>query len=250
MSILAYHMVTPRFVWGATRVTPGQFFKHIDAARRLGFRFLTLSDYLACSETSQCLAVTFDDGYESVYQYARPVLNRFNIPATVFCIPGYTGQYNTWDVNIGWQRFRHMNWHQLHELQQDGWEIGVHGLSHRDLTVLESHDIEKELSARRIVEAHLGRCSPVIAYPFGNVNAAVWPLCQTAGFRAGIGLGIRRDGVPPEYNIERVGVYLFDTARSMREKILAKNKRFYHIISNIMNVCSNGSVIVKKSSWF
>ncbi len=249
MSILAYHMVTPRFVWGATRVTPRQFHQHIETALHLGFRFLTLSDYLACRDTSRCLAVTFDDGYESVYHHARPVMTKFGIPATVFVIAGYAGLYNTWDVNIGWQRFRHMDWRQLQDLLEEGWEIGVHGLNHRDLTELGPAELKKELSARLIVEKRLGRCCRVIAYPFANVDASVWPVCRAAGFSGGTGLGVARPDVPAEYNIPRSGIYLFDTRRSIRQKLLANNKWFYHIISRVMNACSNGSVMVKKSSW-
>ena len=41
-------------------------------------------------------AITFDDGFENVIDYAIPELQRRNIPATIFLTEGYLGQYATW----------------------------------------------------------------------------------------------------------------------------------------------------------
>jgi len=38
------------------------------------------------------IIITFDDGYESTYKNAYPILQKYNIPATVFVAVGFIGQ--------------------------------------------------------------------------------------------------------------------------------------------------------------
>jgi peptidoglycan/xylan/chitin deacetylase (PgdA/CDA1 family) len=46
---------------------------------------------------SRTVAVTFDDGYVDILTNARPLLERYEIPATIFVTTGYLGQAFWWD---------------------------------------------------------------------------------------------------------------------------------------------------------
>lgn len=49
----------------------------------------------------RAVCITFDDGYRSTYELALPVLQEFNLPATVFVTSGYVGnQQNMWNDRI------------------------------------------------------------------------------------------------------------------------------------------------------
>lgn len=86
---------------------------------------------------------SFDDGYESVYQNAYPVLQRYGYVGTIFAIPAAIGQD------------KYLTWPQLEELYKSGWEIASHGLTHRDLTQLNDQEIEDELiGSKEILQAH------------------------------------------------------------------------------------------------
>lgn len=67
------------------------------------------------------VSLVFDDGLESVYQYAFPVMARFGLPATVGIIANR--------VDSGDPDF--MNESQIHELQDAGWEVASHSLTHK-----------------------------------------------------------------------------------------------------------------------
>lgn len=62
------------------------------------------------------LALTFDDNHISNWHNLRPILNHFQAKATFFV--------------SHWDRLTPAEIDKLHQLQNDGHEIGVHGLNH------------------------------------------------------------------------------------------------------------------------
>ena len=61
--------------------------------------------------------ITFDDGAQGVWQYAEPVLRRFNMSATAFIITGFVGTHAPY----------YMSWDQITELHNSGrWDIEAH----------------------------------------------------------------------------------------------------------------------------
>src|SRR5215831_11645632 len=48
------------------------------------------------------ICVTFDDGYEGVFDHASPLLTDLGWPATVFIPTMYVGSGNTWDESAGY----------------------------------------------------------------------------------------------------------------------------------------------------
>jgi peptidoglycan/xylan/chitin deacetylase (PgdA/CDA1 family) len=87
------------------------------------------------------VTLVFDDGLESVYQYAFPILSKLGLPATVGVIANR--------VNVGDQDF--MDEKQLRELQKGGWEIASHSLTHkRPIDIPKFLAEEKCLLLRRV----------------------------------------------------------------------------------------------------
>jgi peptidoglycan/xylan/chitin deacetylase (PgdA/CDA1 family) len=247
VSILAYHMVDTRFDWGITRVTPKQFVKQIDYAQSAGYKFLTAGDYAATNDKTKTLCLTFDDGYESVFDYAFPVLKKYNIPATIFINPDFVGQRNTWDVNIGWLKFNHLSWIQILELNSNGWEIGSHGLTHRDLTRLDGFQLMEELkSSKTLIENKIKKRVNSISYPFGNANPDVCKKANKCGYLFGFSMSQSLQGEYENMSIPRTGVYLIDNFTSFKEKASGKSKRFYRLLQRTLDICSNGSVLMKE----
>lgn len=241
-------MVEPRFDLSVTRVTPGQFERQIGRALDLGYSFQPLSRALQ-GETPEekSLVLTFDDAYDSVHRHAFSLLQRLGISATVFVVAGYVGRLDTWDVNFANICFRHMDWGQLKELADAGWEIGSHTMTHRDLTRLTSEDLKREISESKVLlESKLAKSVEIVSYPFGNTNSAVVEACLRVGYRHGVVMGRRYAMVDGGMAIQRLGVYLFDTPWLFQQKILAKNLKIFNFIQRFIDFCSDGTVLVRQ----
>ncbi|MBN2355981.1 polysaccharide deacetylase family protein [candidate division KSB1 bacterium] len=251
MRILAYHMVEPRFDVSVTRVTPKQFGRQIETALQLGYRFRTLAQALTHPyKDEKTIVLTFDDGYASVYQHAFPILRACTIPATIFIIVDYIGKLDTWDVNFGNICFPHLSWREIEALAAAGWEIGSHGLTHRDLTRLNREEQYEELyRSKANLEQTLTLTIDSISYPFGRVNPSISHLCREIGYRRGVVMGRRCRDVDVDFCLGRQGIYLFDGIRLFRQKIVAKNIKMLNFMQRCIDYCSMGTVIVKQGPW-
>jgi peptidoglycan/xylan/chitin deacetylase (PgdA/CDA1 family) len=92
--ILMYHRVTPRIA-GVPRptwnVTPERFRRQLESLLSRGYQPWPLRRALACRRAGEPIparvfVVTFDDGYDSVYHNAWPILKALSVPATVFLV--------------------------------------------------------------------------------------------------------------------------------------------------------------------
>jgi peptidoglycan/xylan/chitin deacetylase (PgdA/CDA1 family) len=91
-----YHRVSPEVEldpW-ALNVTPQNFAEQLEVIRR-NYRPMSLHSLnrqvQQGKRTPRRIAVTFDDGYADNLLYARSILERYDIPATVFVVSGAVG---------------------------------------------------------------------------------------------------------------------------------------------------------------
>lgn len=120
--------------------------------------------------------VTFDDGYEDNFEFARPVLDAHGIRATFFALPHYAGKPNRWNRKANYTA-RHMGWEQLRRLVADGHEVGSHAVTHRPLDTLDLGSVEEELvSSKRALEERLGVEIGSFSYPYGRACERICAL--------------------------------------------------------------------------
>ncbi len=125
-------------------------------------------------QTPGSVALTFDDGATNFLEHAVPVLDRLQLPATMFVVSGRCGQRNGWDSTTrGIPVLALMSWNELRGLPPS-IQIGSHTVSHPNLASLPAPDAERELRDSRVeIEDRLGRPVTTLAYPYGAVNEAV-----------------------------------------------------------------------------
>ena len=158
--VLAYHEIMPESNYAYC--VPARNFA--EQLRRL--------NSLAANEGIRA-RVTFDDGEQSEYHNAAPLLNEMGIRATYFVNPGLVGT-----------EARFMSWTQLKELQGHGHAVQSHGHSHTFLTACSDEQLAQETSgSRKALEDRLGVAAEEISMPGGRWNERVIEACARAGYK-------------------------------------------------------------------
>ncbi len=122
-------------------------------------------------------AVTFDDGYASVYDNAFPILGRLGLAATVYLTTAAIGDNAVGhsSANAGLYPCEPMlTWPLVRELDRGGITIGSHLSHHKDLTQLSRQQAIFELvSSRDAIELRTGSPCKDLSYPWGRTSRQV-----------------------------------------------------------------------------
>lgn len=155
-------------------VTPAQFEAQLQIMRSHGLRAVSMAEMerrvRAGERLDRVVVVTFDDGYADQYRYAVPLLRKYDGSGTFYIITGQVGKP------------RHLTWKQIRSMQNQGMEIGAHGVQHDDLSTMTP--AEQAYQVRTSVD-RLRACAqaPVTsyAYPSGRFNARTLRIVREAG---------------------------------------------------------------------
>lgn len=111
------------------------------------------------NDSAPLIAITFDDGRKSVLNVALPYMNDKNVVATAY-------------LNVDSFSFDdYINAEDVSKFADAGWEIGSHGFSHVDMTVLEEELLTENLSlSQNILKELSNQVVPSFASPYGAYN--------------------------------------------------------------------------------
>jgi peptidoglycan/xylan/chitin deacetylase (PgdA/CDA1 family) len=231
--VLCYHAVSPDWP-AALSTTPELLEAHLRLLAGRGYRGATFTDVVTGPPPAGRVAViTFDDAYRSILTRARPILAAHGFPATVFVPTDWVGRDEpmAWPGIDRWLGGPHepdlypLDWKELAELADDGWEVGSHSCSHPRLTALDDAALDRELGlSRALVERHLDRPCSSFAYPYGDVDDRVAGAARRAGYTTGAALA-RRLSPLGVLRVPRVGIYRADTRARFRIKISPLGRR-------------------------
>jgi peptidoglycan/xylan/chitin deacetylase (PgdA/CDA1 family) len=117
------------------------------------------------------LVITFDDGYQTVYEEAFPILQWYNMSATVFLTVGEGGTTMAASLLPPLKGRSMLSWHNIRKMHQWGITFGAHTLTHPDLTRLPLDQTESEIcDSKSIIEDALSAPVTCFAYPYGRHN--------------------------------------------------------------------------------
>ena len=133
------------------------------------------------------VVITFDDGYENFYQYAYPILQKYEFPAIVYVVAEELGGMSDWLAEGHMPSARLMSLDQIRSIQEGGIEIGSHAAHHTRLTRLTGVEMKDEIvSSKIILEEQLQKPVDHICYPYGDHNKEVVEIARLAGYVSGV----------------------------------------------------------------
>lgn len=163
-AVLMYHLIEePRGPYSYLYVSPENFEAQIKYLYENGYTFLFPEEISLADSLSKSVVITFDDGYECLYDYALPILKKYNAKATVYVVADLVGEeyYCTQD------ELKEMN-------DSNAFRVYSHTKTHPYLTMLTEDEIYNEFRESNIFIYNITKREVTsVAYPFGEYNDKV-----------------------------------------------------------------------------
>ena len=180
--VLTFHAIEERE--SVISISPHVFRRGIARLQQHGYQTLSLlkaADFIRSGQPfpERSIVITFDDGYQSVYENAFPVLQRHGMSATVFLAVGDRPGANFSDRLPPLENRNMLSWDEIREMQRYGIDFGAHTLTHPDLTCMAGPQLETEIYGSKVmIEDTLGTHITSFAYPYGRFNHRCRALVQ------------------------------------------------------------------------
>ncbi len=181
--ILTYHSLDES--GSVISVAPTVFAEHMRSLSERGFTAVRLDALLDAWDGRGTLperpvVVTFDDGFANVLEFGAPVLERYGFSATVFLVTDWCGKSSDWPgQGDGIPRLPLLNWDEVQQLVELGWEIAAHTANHVHLPQLAPELAQEELiRSKEALQERLGAPVSSFAYPYGDLDPGVVELAR------------------------------------------------------------------------
>lgn len=202
--VLVYHQIDPK-IQGPISISPSLFKSHMIYLKEMGFHPISSYVFERFLEgkgevPENAVLITFDDGYESFYKYAYPVLKELKFPAINFVIVSRIGTNG------------HLTWEEMEEMQKSGLiTFGSHTYDshyyalrdkwgHKSPALIthiydpktgHKEDDEEYRNRVRIdlqlskilLEENLNTHVESLCFPYGAYNSEVIKIAEELGFR-------------------------------------------------------------------
>lgn len=203
LPILMYHHVLDKSrSLNKYTVSPDEFESDLKYIKEQGYTTVVVADLINfCEKGTQLpekpIMITFDDGYESVFHFACPLLKKYEMKAVINIIGKYADLYSECDDhNI---RYSHITWQQLkqavdenvlevqnhtYDMHKNGKRNGI-GKMRGESTEHYANAVGKDISElQERVKEKLGFYPTAFAYPFGTISKEALPVLKNIGFKA------------------------------------------------------------------
>lgn len=204
--IVMLHQVTPHVEASGMNMPPAKFEQLLQYLVKKQAVFCFVSELDQYEGQSNVFALSFDDGFQDNYQYAFPLLKKYNVKATIYLATQIEG-------------IEKLDTAQIQEMSASGLiEFGAHTQHHVNLLKLSDEEAFAEMQAsKKDVEVLVGKC-PSFAYPFGRFNEKHQQMAKKIGFKNAVSTRKKVEAYTEtnQFNIPRVSTHGAMNALQMR----------------------------------
>jgi len=235
---IADHVTNPE----GEAISSAHLVQHFDWLRANGYHVISIDDLLAAKDgrkplPEKAVLLTFDDGRESFYVRAFPLLKAFGFPAVIALEGSWLDAPPDAEVtyeNKKVPRSSFMTWEQIREVQSSGLiEVASHSYNlHRGIIANPQGNLEPALTSRSydqqsgsydddvsflgrirddltrnsaLLEQHLGKRPRVMVWPYGRYNQPAITIAAELGMTVTMTL---ESGASSIENLDRIRRYL------------------------------------------
>lgn len=202
--IMYHHITSDKAKTGSYTVHVSELESDIDYLKEKGYNTVTVSDLVDYVESDTSLPenpimITFDDGFESFYSLAYPLLCEKKMKSVVSVIGKVTEKYSeNEDHNIN---YSNLTFEQISELNKSGYvEIQNHsydmhlstsggriGISKKNKESKEDYTkalTEDLLTVQKLLKLKCGITPTCVVYPYGAYSKETLPIIKKLGFES------------------------------------------------------------------
>lgn len=209
--VLTYHHISTKPVSSIT-IKPERFEADLRMLKDNGFNVISYRDMIKGMQgevkfPQNAVVITFDDGYESFYKYAYPLLKKYGMPAINFVITSWTENYSP-----SGDELNSLGPDEIREMYKSGLiDIQSHSHSGHDYIVRNekgqtggllayqkydsktgTYESEKDYEARvyedltksiSVIGRYTDNTPDTFCFPFGHFNSRLVDIAKRAGFK-------------------------------------------------------------------
>ena len=166
--------------------------------KEFGFETITFKDLLDHIDFGRVLPeksviITSDDGFESLYKNAFPILKKYDYKMTVFLATNYIKETeekrtkNYFDSDRPVPMRPMLIWPEVIEMDSYGCEFLSHSANHIRMGLADEEVFLNELTvSKEDIESRLKKDVLFFAWPYDNHSEEKWPLIEKAGYRGAV----------------------------------------------------------------
>jgi len=249
--ILQYHHVsdlTPK----STSISPKQFELHLQFLTDHKFNVIALPELVNAIKSQKVLpdktvVITFDDAYNNVFTQAKPLLDKFNFPYTIFINPKLIN--SSTDHYLSWQQLA-----ALAKQTDQQVTIANHGLEHNSFARPVKNKNREQgfrkltqdlLLAETLIEKYTGQSWRFFAYPYGEYTTELQHWLRKNEFTA----FTQQSGAVGNFTDLTIvprfpASHPYDKLDSLKDKLYALPLSM-HLINNAISTNSKGMQLRK-----
>jgi peptidoglycan/xylan/chitin deacetylase (PgdA/CDA1 family) len=184
--ILLYHRIeepTSNSVLETRYYTsPSDFHLQMQALKDWGYTTIPISLLVEAITKGAMLPVkpvviSFDDGYESVYTNAYPIMQEENFIGVLYLVESYLAAEGYMTID------------QIEDMTGNNWEIGSHSMTHPHLSAIHDQVYYEAGKSKTLLASKIGVDVETFAYPYGEMDGFIANKISEYGYSAAVGLG-------------------------------------------------------------